>query len=111
MALTIAFDTAPNGRSVAGAKQIRRGTMTFDSSYDAGGEALAASLLELNQIDDLRVDPIGGYVFSWDKANAKVLAYRTKDPAAAGGADIVMQEVTAAVNLSAIAPRFRAEGI
>ena len=41
-------------------------------------------------------------VFSWDKANAKVLAYRQKDPAAAGGADIPLPEVANAVDMSAV---------
>lgn len=110
MALTVTLDTAPLGRSVAGNKQIRRGTITFDSSYATGGEAITAALLELNIVEDLRVDPSAGYVFEWDKTNAKIKAYRQKDPAAAGGADIALPEVANAVDLSLVAPRFRAEG-
>lgn len=111
MALTITLDAQPNGRAVAGAKAIRRGTITFDSSYATGGEAVTAASMELTSIDDLRVDSSAGYVFEWDKTNAKIKAYRQKDPAAAGGADIALPEVANAIDLSLVIPRFRAEGV
>ncbi len=47
-----------------------------------------------------------GYVFQVSPVagsnDVKIEAYRQKDPAAAGGADIPLPEVTAAVDLSAV---------
>jgi hypothetical protein len=110
MAATITFDTGPNGRGVAGAKYIRRGSGNL-GTYATNGVAVTKTTFDLPvSLDDLRIDPTGGYVFEWDKTNAKIKAYRQKDPAAAGGADIPLPEVGNGVDISSITFRFRAEG-
>lgn len=75
MAFTVAFDAQPDGRAVTSNKALRTGTLTFDNSYATGGEAITAALLELNQLDRLRVDPTAGYTFEFDKANLKLKAF------------------------------------
>lgn len=82
------------------------GTIALDSSYPTGGEAIDVSGNE--QIDFLIARGGGttatgaGYVYEWDAPNQKLLAFRTKDPGNAGGADIVLQQVANAVDLSAL---------
>ena len=109
MASTITLDT--DGRFVSGAKAVRRGTMTL-GTYASGGIAVTASQLELpgGTLQDLRVDSSGGYVPRWNSSTGKVMVYLQKDPAAAGGADIALPEL-GAVDISATAFRFRAEGV
>lgn len=110
MAVTVALDTGAEGRDVEGDRAIRRGTITLNT-YATGGVAVAKADFDLwHSLVDLRVDTSAGYLFEWDKTNAKVKAYRQKDPAAAGGADIALPEVANAADLSLILPRFRAEG-
>ena len=76
--------------------------ITFDTSYPTGGYAVTPSTFGLRKIT--HIDPggitTGGYGVSWDKTNSKLKLFRTKDPAAAGGADIVMQEVANATNVA-----------
>jgi hypothetical protein len=97
-------------RAATGNKYVRRGTLTL-GSYATNGVAVAKADFELPvSLDRLEIDPAGGYVFEWDKANGKVKAYRQKDPANAGGADIPLPEVANAVNLAAIIINFQAIG-
>lgn len=110
MASTITLDSQPDGRSVTGDRQVRRGSMTL-GTYASGGIAVTAAQLELPYaVNDLRVDPSGGYVPRWNKSTGKVMVYVSKDPGAVGGADVVLQEV-GVVDISATAFRFRAEGV
>lgn len=106
MALTIAGVK----RTLMANKRRHQALITFDSSYTTGGMSLTARNLGMFKVENLRADPQSGYVFAYDATNKKVLAYRTKDPANAGGADIVMQEVANAVNLSAISTVVEAFG-
>lgn len=46
--------------------------------------------------------PKSGYIFEYDITNEKLLAYRQKDPAAAGGADIPLPEVGNTISLAAV---------
>jgi hypothetical protein len=92
--------TALEDIELGGTERIYLLTIAMDSSYPSGGEAL--DLAGNRTIKFLSCPPKGGYVFSWDQDNQKLLAYRTKDPGAAGGADIVLQEVSAATDLSAL---------
>lgn len=48
-------------------------------TYAAGGIAVSAAQVGLGRIESLVVEPVGGYVFSYDKANGKVLAYQSDD--------------------------------
>jgi hypothetical protein len=74
--------------------------VTFSSSYSTGGEALTAADFGMVALAVVIPMPAGGYVFEYDYANAKLKAYRQKDPGNAGGADIPLPEVSAAVNIS-----------
>lgn len=76
------------------------GTIAMDDSYPTGGEALDVAKNE--RFETLIADSNGGYVFSFVPSSQKLLAYRTKDPGNAGGADIVLQEVANAVDLSGL---------
>jgi hypothetical protein len=108
MALTISL-TGDWMHSIGDLKAVH-GIVTFDNSYASGGESLTAAnvglqkilFMSLNQGED-------GYVYKYDYTNSKVLAYVSKDPAAAGGADIVLQEA-GAIDLSAAVVNFFAIG-
>lgn len=78
------------------------GQVSFDSSYPTGGEALSNGDMGLSAMKFAIFEPTGGYVFRYDRSNSKLLAYRQKDPANAGGADIPLPEVGNTVDLSAL---------
>lgn len=110
MAASVTFDAQPGGKSTMFPRKIRRGTLTL-GAYATNGVAVTPTLFGLTRIDDIDIQPAGGFVFEWLPATGKVKAYDQKDPAAAGGADIPLPEVGNAVSLAAINARFRAEGI
>lgn len=110
MAATITLDAGEAGRRARGGEYVRRGKLNL-GTYATGGVAVTRGDFDLPvEIRDLTVRPAAGYVFEFDKANSKILAYRQKDPAAAGGADIPLPEVGNSVNLAAVEPRFEAVG-
>jgi hypothetical protein len=88
--------------STAGQTKLVVKKVTFDSSYPTGGEPLTASDLGLSTVLAAWPGPSAGYVFEYDITNAKLKAYRQKDPAAAGGADIALPEVGNTTDLSAV---------
>lgn len=54
--------------------------IAFDSSYPTGGEAATAANFGLTVVNDVVFpEPSGGYIFQYDRTNAKILVY------AAGG--------------------------
>lgn len=72
---TITLDANEGGRDVAGDRFIRRGTISLNT-YATGGIAVAKGDFDFwVSLAELRVDPVSGYTFVWDKTNAKVLAY------------------------------------
>lgn len=75
------------------------GTVALDDSYPTGGESISAAAFGLGVIDFLIASPTSGYVFQWDNANKKLLAYYADYDAVADGALI---QVGAGVNLSAL---------
>lgn len=90
-----------------GNKRAVVGTIAFDSSYPTGGESLTAANIGLGVIDHMTIEPKGGYVFEYDYANKKVLAY-VEEAVAAGGP---LLEVANAVDLAAVTGvKFRAVG-
>lgn len=108
-ALAVTFDAQPGGRSTMFPRKVRRGTISL-GTYASNGVAVTPKNVELIRIDDIDIQPTGGFVFEYLPGTAKIKAYRQKDPAAAGGADIPLPEVANGVDLSAAAARFRAEG-
>lgn len=110
MALVVTIDAQPGGRTASFPDKIRRGTISL-GTYATNGVAVTGTNFELYAaLSDLRVDNAGGFVFEYVKTTGKVKAYRQKDPAAAGGADIALPEVANGVDLSGTSSRFRAEG-
>lgn len=109
MAITVTFDSKSKGRFFSGSEKVRRGTISLNT-YATNGIAIAASDLGLRSLDHLDVGCSAGIIPEWDKTNGKIKAYRQKDPAAAGGADIALPEVTNAIDLSAVVFRFHALG-
>lgn len=107
--LAVTFDAQPGGRSTMFPRKIRRGTISL-GTYATGGIAVTPRNLELIRVDDLDIQPTGGYLFEYLPSTGKIKAYRQKDPGATGGADIPLPEVANAVDLSAVTSRFRAEG-
>lgn len=108
MPATITLDPE-DGRDAGRAVFIRRGKINL-GVYATGGVAVTARGFDLAAaLVDLDVRPAGGYVFEWDKTNAKVKAYR-ENGAGSYTQNATLVEVANAVNLTAVEARFRAEG-
>lgn len=79
--------------------------VTCDNSYPSGGYAISVStfpgLPGTSSIQHVALSGLtsGGYATRWDKTNKKLMLFRTKDPGAAGGADIVLQECAGSVDV------------
>jgi hypothetical protein len=73
----------------------RSGTVTLSSTYATGGDDFAPVVGKTCLA--MHIEPKGGYVFTFDSINNKVLAYAT------GALNAASNEVAAAVNLSTIA--------
>ena len=98
MALT--FTTVSKG--VFGDKAYWLGRITLDSSYPTGGESIAASDFDLNQIDGIffqadKVDTTEGYVPLWDRSASKIFMI-----GGAGATTTEFDEVANTTDLSAI---------
>lgn len=97
MALTVA---QVGNTAVMGNLKAVVADVTFDASYDAGGEALNPSTLGLSFVRFLVADGAKGFNVMYDYTNSKLLAYGST----AG------TEVVAATNLSAVSCRVFAVG-
>ena len=110
MASTVTVDVQPDGLSAAGAFQHRFGTINL-GVYATGGVAVTFGQFQLDDhIFDLDVRNAAGIVFEFLKATGLVKAYQNVNPAAAGGADVPLNEVTNTTNLTAIVSRFHCIG-
>ena len=85
--------------------------ITDDTTWNAGGEAFDASATSgLKEINQVSIENSGGYVFEYDRANAKIKAYVQHDPAEeTGGANKPLQEATG-LNLTTITMRISVVG-
>ena len=81
--------------------------ITMDSSYPTGGEEITANQLGLSVIDFVLPSPAAGYVFEFDHANKKLMAYQTDCDLVANGA---LVEVTDKTDLSEVTVRVLAIG-
>lgn len=82
------------------------GTITFDDSYPTGGEAFDKAALGLVRLDWLSFNQgEDGFVFHYDAANAKIIAYE------AGTASAALDEQDAATDLSGAVVEFFAVGV
>lgn len=77
------------------------GTIAFDSSYPTAGESVSLPFTP----DFVIAEPTAGYVFSWDYANKKLLAYYYDYD---GVADGVAIQVANETDLSAVTVRLLA---
>jgi hypothetical protein len=100
MAATVTLDQ--DGRFVRGARAVRTGTINL-GTYAATGIAVAASDFGLSQLKTLQIEPAGGYVFTYNPATSKVLAYQSAGSAAPMG-EVGSTDISAAV------ARFEASG-
>lgn len=80
--------------TVVGDTRMTIATLAFDASYPTGGEALAASALKMSKMYSCAVEPNDGYVFTWDDANGKIIAYYADYDAVADGALIEVANTT-----------------
>lgn len=79
-------------------------------TYATGGVAVTAATFGLTTLYAViplgparKTDATDAVLYSYDSTNSKLVAYRQKDPAAAGGADIALPEVGNGVDLSSYA--------
>lgn len=80
MALTASIDTIERPGAINKGDrrlQLVHGTLTFDSSYPFGGEALPSNF-PLTTIKGMKIENKSGHVFEFDYANKKVLVKRKK---------------------------------
>lgn len=106
MASTVTLDSGQEGRSAAGDKHVRRGTINL-GVYTTNGVAVTKAQLDLPvQISHIDIGNTAGYVFEYDKTNGKIKAFIDKTPAAA----TPLAEVGNAVDITAIVARFLAYG-
>jgi len=56
-------------------RRLVLGELAFDSSYPAGGETLALTTLGLEKIDQMHINPKGGYSLQYDKTNEKMKVF------------------------------------
>jgi hypothetical protein len=101
MALSATLLGSPAATQVVGSQ--RQGTFTVNlGTYATNGVAFTPATFGLVRVDYIDIGPAGGYLFEVDYTNSKIKAYRQKDPAAAGGADIALPEVANGVDISAV---------
>lgn len=105
MAASVSITTGPE---VPGNRKIVIGTVTFDSSYPTGGEAISLVDLGLTRLDSLFVNPNNGYLPTWDGSlTAPKIKMFWVDTTTDGAPQV---EVTATTNLSTTTVSFVAFG-
>lgn len=105
MAATVSITTGPE---VPGNRRLVTGTVTFDSSYPTGGEAISLGALGFTRLDFLATSTTDGYVPAWDGSTTAPKIKMFWVDTTTDGAPMV--EVTATTNLSTAVVRFLAFG-
>ncbi len=102
MAATVTKLTGQQGSRLRGllarGAHVWIGTVLFDDSYPTGGESVSLPFTP----EFVIAEPAGGYVFTWDYTNEKLLAYYYDYD---GAADAVAIQVAAAVDMATITTR------
>ena len=80
--------------SIFGDQRIRVRTIAFDASYPTGGESLTAADLDLDTINFIIVENDDGFIFKYNYATSKLLAYYADYDAVADGALIQVADTT-----------------
>lgn len=93
-------------------EQVGNSSLYVLSVVVVGDYATGGIALDLGSNESLAtvVLTAPGYVCHWDRDNQKIVLYRQKDPAAAGGADIALPEVGNGTTLSSMTLRGIAVG-
>jgi hypothetical protein len=86
-------------RAVGMQLKMLTGTYDFSNSYPTGGEVFDLSNYFSKGVIAVDIFSKGGYVFEYDKANKKVIAYHCNYDAVADGP---LVEVANGTNLSAV---------
>lgn len=73
--MAIAISNLTNYGPGAGGSVTKTATITFDSSYPTGGEAVTAANFGLSRILSLTLAPNIGYVFEYVPSTSKIKAY------------------------------------
>lgn len=95
---------------VTGRSRVKRGTITFDASYPAGGEAFDGNDIGLPTLESLSFNQgEDGFVFHWDATNEKIVVFG-QEPTNATAGVIGLSEVAAATDLSAVVVEYIAVG-
>lgn len=88
-----------------GDQKVVYGTVTFDSSYATGGEALDETQIGLHRLDFINFNQgEDGYVVHWDKANEKLMLFES------GTASAGLDEQDSTNDMSAVVVEFQAFG-
>lgn len=91
--------------------KYKTGTITFDSSYATGGEALSASNCGLSaKVEFLSATNAAGYIFEYDYTNGKLKAYYPSKSGTITSPGLPGAEVAASTDLSGVTCRFIAFG-
>lgn len=110
MASTVTLDGA---RIAIGNKNMRTGTFNL-GAYATSGVAITNTQLGMNVIDRFFTQTYGGVVYEPVVAAAKtsvtIKCYWQTDPAAAGGANVALTEVTDTTSLATHVVQFIAIG-
>jgi hypothetical protein len=105
MAATVSILTGPE---VPGNRKFVTATVTFDSSYPTGGEAISLVSLGLDRLDFLWAVTTDGYVPAWDgSTTAPKIELFWVDTTTDGAA---LVEVTSTTNVSTVVARIFAFG-
>lgn len=104
MALTVQ-DVDSRAHDVFGRHKIKLVNVTFDSSYDTGGESLTPAMVGMAKFDIVLVSPdanaLPGHVVQYNYTTQKLMVF-VEEAVAAGGP---LLEIAAASNLSTLVAR------
>ena len=105
MAASVAVTWGPE---VPGNRKQVIGTVTFDSSYATGGEAVTLTQLGLTRLDWLTVNTTDGHVPAWDGSTSTPKVKLFWVDTTTDGAPLA--EVPSTTDVSAVVVRFHAVG-
>jgi hypothetical protein len=98
--VNVSFNTnASMASALSKGLRFEFGTIALDSEYPTGGESLTI----FANTEAVVCQPRGGYVFDYDKANSKLLAYQSDNGnSVASGTVTPLVQVAASTDLSAL---------
>jgi len=82
--VTYSVSSVTGPYAVGGKSKQATGKMVLSGTYTSGGFTVNPASFGMSYIESIMVQPIGGYVFYFDAANKKMLAYRSAAATPAG---------------------------